>query len=81
MFYTFPHVKGDTALDQAYDKFYTSLDLKDRKDAWDDIEKRVLEQAYMIKIADMGDLRAYNKTKVDNFIPYYLRRFWNVGLK
>jgi peptide/nickel transport system substrate-binding protein len=81
MFYTFPHVKDDTALDQAYDKFYTSLDFKDRKDAWDDIEKRVLEQAYMIKIADMGDLRAYNKTKVDNFIPYYLPRFWNVGLK
>jgi peptide/nickel transport system substrate-binding protein len=81
MFYTFPHVKDDTALDQAYDKFYTSLDFKDRKDAWDDIEKRVLEQAYMIKIADMGDLRAYNKTKVDNFIPYYLPRFWNVSLK
>jgi peptide/nickel transport system substrate-binding protein len=81
MFYTFPHVKDDTALDQAYEKFYTSLDFKDRKDAWDDIEKRVLEQAYMIKIADMGDLRAYNKTKVDNFMPYYLPRFWNVGLK
>jgi peptide/nickel transport system substrate-binding protein len=81
MFYTFPHVKDDTALDQAYEKFYTSLDFKDRKDAWDDIEKRVLEQAYMIKTADMGDLRAYNKTKVDNFIPYYLPRFWHVGLK
>ena len=49
--------------------------------AWDVIEKRVLDQAYMIKIADMGDLRAYNKTKVDNFVPYYLPRFWNVWMK
>jgi peptide/nickel transport system substrate-binding protein len=81
MFYTFPQVKNDTVLDAAYSKFYTSLDLKDRKEAWDDIEKRVLDQAYMIKIADMGDLRAFNKTKVDNFVPYYLPRFWNVGAK
>ena len=81
MLYTFPHVKGDAVLDAAYDKFYTSLDLKDRVDAWAVIEKRVLDQAYMIKIADMGDLRAFNKTKVDNFVPYYLPRFWNVGEK
>ncbi len=81
MLYTFPHVQGDKVLDAAYDKFYTSLDLKDRVAAWAVIEKRVLEQAYMIKIADMGDLRAYNKAKVDNFVPYYLPRFWNVSEK
>jgi peptide/nickel transport system substrate-binding protein len=81
MLYTFPQVKNDDVLDAAYNKFYTSLDIKDRKEAWDDIEKRVLDQAYMIKIADMGDLRAYNKTRVDNFAPYYLPRFWNVGVK
>ena len=81
MFYTFPHVQGDTTLDAAYEKFYTSLDINDRKQAWDVIEQRVLDQAYMIKIADMGDLRAYNNTKVDNFVPYYLPRFWNVGMK
>ena len=81
MFYTFPHVQGDSVLDDAYSKFYGSLDFNDRKAAWDVIEKRVLEQAYMIKIADMGDLRAYNKNKVVNFVPYYLPRFWNVGMQ
>jgi peptide/nickel transport system substrate-binding protein len=81
MLYTFPHVKDDTVLDAAYGKFYSSLDIKDRVAAWDVIESRVLDQAYMIKIADMGDLRAYNKTKVDNFNPYYLPRFWNVGMQ
>lgn len=81
MFYTFPQVKDDKVLDAAYDKFYTSLDPKARKEAWDVIEKQVLEQAYMIKIADMGAVRAFNKAKVDNFAPYYLPRFWNVGVK
>jgi peptide/nickel transport system substrate-binding protein len=81
MFYTFPHVQNDTVLDDAYNKFYTSLDMNDRKAAWGVIEKRVLDQAYMIKIADMGDLRAFNKKKVENFVPYYLPRFWNVWMK
>jgi peptide/nickel transport system substrate-binding protein len=70
MFYTFPQVKNDAVLDAAYEKFYTSLDLAKRKEAWNDIEKRVLEQAYMIKIE-----------KVDSFSPYYLVRFWDVGAK
>jgi len=54
MFYTFPHVEGDKVLDDAYDRFYTSLDPKLRVAAWADIEKRVLDQAYMIKIGDIG---------------------------
>lgn len=81
MFYTFPHVQGDTVLDNAYDRFYTSLDPKARIAAWADIEKRVLEQAYMIKIGDVGTIRAFNNKKVADFTPYYLPRFWNVSLK
>jgi peptide/nickel transport system substrate-binding protein len=81
MFYTFPHVKDDQVLDDAYAQFYASLDIEKRKSAWATIEKRVLEQAYMIKIADMGNLRAYNGKKVDGFTSYYLVRFWDVGLK
>lgn len=81
MFYTFPQVKGDQVLDAAYDAFYTSLDPKKRIAAWADIEKRVLEQAYMIKIADMGTMRSFNAAKVENFEPYYLVHFWNVWMK
>jgi peptide/nickel transport system substrate-binding protein len=81
MFYTFPHVKNDSVLDDAYAQFYASLDLDKRKAAWATIEKRVLDQAYMIKIGDMGNLRAYNAKKVDGFTSYYLVRFWDVGLK
>jgi peptide/nickel transport system substrate-binding protein len=81
MFYTFPQVKNDAVLDAAYEKFYTSLDAGKRKEAWDVIEKQVLEQAYMIKIVDMGTINAFNKKKVDNFASFYLPRFWNVSLK
>jgi peptide/nickel transport system substrate-binding protein len=81
MFYTFPQVKGDTVLDEAYDRFYTSLDPKKRIAAWADIEKRVLDQAYMIKIGDIGTIRAFNNKKVENFTPYYVPRFSNVSVK
>jgi peptide/nickel transport system substrate-binding protein len=81
MFYTFPHVKDDHVLDAAYDEFYASLDPQKRIAAWAVIEKRVLEQAYMIKIADMGNMRAYNGAKIENFMPYYIVHFWDVWLK
>jgi peptide/nickel transport system substrate-binding protein len=81
MFYTFPHVEGDKVLDDAYDRFYTSLDPKLRVAAWADIEKRVLDQAYMIKIGDIGTIRAFNNKKVENFTSYYLPRFWDVSAK
>ncbi|MBV9834589.1 MAG: ABC transporter substrate-binding protein [Alphaproteobacteria bacterium] len=81
MFYTFPQVKNDGALDSAYEKFYTSLDPKLRVAAWADIEQRVLDQAYMIKIGDVGTIRAFNNKKVDGYTGYYIPRFWNVSLK
>lgn len=81
MFYTFPQVKSDAVLDEAYAKFFASTAIESRKEAWAAIEKRVLEQAYMIKITDVGNVRAFNNTKVEDFAPYYLVRFWNVGRK
>ena len=41
----------------------------------------MLDQAYMIKIADMGTMRSYNAAKVENFAPYYIVHFWDVWLK
>jgi peptide/nickel transport system substrate-binding protein len=81
MFYTFPQVKSDEVMDKAYDQFYTALDDAKRKSAWDAIENQVLEQAYMIKIVDVGTINAYNSKRVENFGSFYLPRFWNVNLK
>ena len=57
----FPHLKDETIIDEAYKKFYASPSLDDRKAAWLTIEKRMLEQAYMIKVADLATVRAYSK--------------------
>ena len=81
MFYTFPQVKTDTVLDPAYEQFHAALEPAQRKSAWQAIEQRVLDQAFMIKIADVANLRAFNKSKVEGLEGYYLPRFWNVSLK
>jgi peptide/nickel transport system substrate-binding protein len=79
--YTFTQLKTEPVMDAAYDKIFASPDIKVRAQAWGEIEKRVLDQAYMIKIADLGSLRAFNTKKVEGFTSYYLPVFWNVGLK
>ena len=79
--YTFTQLKTEPVMDPAYERLYMSPDLKVRQEAWGQIEKRVLDQAYMIKIADIGSLRAVNTKKVEGFSAYYLPVFWNVGLK
>ena len=45
------------------------------------IEKRILGQAYMIKVDDIADVRAYNANKFANLTPYYTQRFWDVWMK
>lgn len=80
MIYNFPHVEGDVVLDDAYAKFYTSLDFADRKAAWSTIEDDVLKNAYMIKVQDRGSNRAYNADKVKGFRDYYMNHFWDVWL-
>lgn len=81
MIYNFPHVKDDKVLDDAYGKFYKSAQFSDRKDAWLTIEQRVLDEAYMIKIADRGNVQIANTDKVGGLRPYYINYFWDVWLK
>ena len=76
----FPHVERDDIISEAYKNFFASPALEDRKAAWNTIEQRTLDQAYMIKVADLATVRAYD-TKYDGVKPYYFPRFWNVWLK
>jgi peptide/nickel transport system substrate-binding protein len=78
--YTFPHIDKDPPMDAAFDRLYKSVDQQARKIAWFDIEKRVLDQGYLIKVADTGSLRGYN-TRVQGLKPYFYLRFWNTWLK
>lgn len=80
MIYNFSQIKGDTKLDDAYNRFFTSPKLADRQAAWKEAETHVLQSAYFIKVSDMGQIRAFNK-KVVGLRPYYLVRFWDVSLQ
>lgn len=80
MIYNFPHVKDTAVLDQNYEAFYSSLDIKDRVAAWKNIEAEVLSNAYMIKVSNRGLNRAISDN-VKNFSDYYINIFWDVWLE
>jgi peptide/nickel transport system substrate-binding protein len=79
MIYNFPHVENNKVLDDAYAKFYASLDLSDRVAAWKDIEAEVLDGAYMIKVSDRGSNRAI-ANDLKGFREFNINLFWGMWL-
>ena len=79
MIYNFPHIENNKVLDDAYAKFYASLDLKDRVAAWKDIEAEVLDGAYMIKVSDRGSNRAI-ASDLKGFREFNINLFWGMWL-
>jgi peptide/nickel transport system substrate-binding protein len=59
--YTFPHIVGNEALDNAYAEFFKGNTLEARKASWLKIQQEVLGGAYLIKIADTGRLSGYSR--------------------
>jgi len=66
-------------LDAAYARLFSPHDAADRRQAWLAIEAHVLEQAYFIKVADLGAIRGYN-ARVQGLTPFFFLRFWNTWL-
>lgn len=79
MIYNFPHVADNKLLDDAYAKFYSSLDLADRVAAWKEIEAEVLGGAYMIKVSDRGSNRAL-ADELKGFREFNINLFWDMWL-
>ena len=74
-------VTSDPVLDQAWTKFNTSLKQADRKDAWAQIQQRMADQVYILKLGDQGFKLGMVKT-LAGFKPYQgAHRFWNVWLE
>ncbi len=70
----------DPVLVDGYNKLYATTDVTKRKEIWQGIEKYMLSEGYMIKVADLADLRGYDD-KFANITPYYMQRFWDVWAK
>ena len=70
----------DPVLVDGYTRLYATPDAAKRKEIWQGIEKYMLGEGYMIKVADLADLRAYDD-KFANINPYYMQRFWDVWAK
>jgi peptide/nickel transport system substrate-binding protein len=78
--YNFAQIKNDTVLDDAYKKFLSSPAEADRKAAWAEIEKRVMDQAYFVKIGDYGAVNAYG-AKIKAMRPWFLIRFTDLEVQ
>lgn len=70
----------DPVLVDGYSKLFATTDLNQRKAIWQGIEKYMVGEGYMIKVADLADVRAYDD-KFVNIKPYYMQRFWDVWAK
>ncbi len=70
----------DPVVTEGYAKMFATTDFAERKRIWQGIEKYFIEEGYMMKVADIADLRGMN----DKFVgikPYYMQRFWDVWAK
>ncbi|MCC6717640.1 MAG: ABC transporter substrate-binding protein [Acetobacteraceae bacterium] len=74
--YADPHIRDLAGLDDAYRRLLASPEFAPRQAAWRRIETLVLGEAYFIKVADLGAVRAYN-TRLHGMAPYFFQRFWN----
>lgn len=70
----------DPVVTEGYAKMFATTDFAERKKIWDGIEKYFLEEGYLVKVADIADLRGMNG-KFANIKPYYMQRFWDVWVK
>ncbi len=70
----------DPVVTEGYTKMFATTDLAERKRIWQGIEKYFIEEGYMMKVADIADLRGMN-AKFEGIKPYYMQRFWDVWAK
>jgi peptide/nickel transport system substrate-binding protein len=77
--YNFAQIKNDDVMDKAFEKFFTTLDVEGRKQAWSTIQQNVFDKAYFIKIADYGFLSA-RKSAVTGMGPWLINRLYGVAV-
>lgn len=74
-----PHIREHAGLEAAYRQFFTAPGFGERQAAWRRIEGKLLDQAFIIKVADLGAVRAHH-TRLHGMAPYFFQRFWNTWI-
>jgi peptide/nickel transport system substrate-binding protein len=72
----YPQMK-DAALSAMYSRYLNSLSASDRAQAWTDVQHRLFDQAYWIKLGDFANINGY-RTQLHGLIGWYNLRFWGV---
>lgn len=70
----------DPVIDAANAKLNSALKLDDRKAAFADFQKQMIEQAYAIKVGDVGIFQA-TRASVKGYKPYRIPRMWDIWLE
>jgi len=68
---------NDTEVDTAYARFFGSLDINVRKQAWLEAETLIRSKAYLIKVSDAGRAVAY-RSNLKGWKPWYALRNWDL---
>ena len=75
-----PYLRDRTELDDAWRQFSASPGFAQRQSAWRQIETKLLDQAYLIKVADLAAVRAHH-ARLHGMAPYFYQRFWNTWVQ
>jgi peptide/nickel transport system substrate-binding protein len=75
-----PHLRDRAGLDEAWRQFAASPGFAQRQAAWRTIETQLLDQAHLIKVADLAAVRAHH-AKLRGMAPYFYQRFWNIWVQ
>ncbi len=79
LIFAYPHIRDRAGLDEAYRRMFASPVFAQRQAAWQQIETQLLDEAYLIKVADLGAVRAHN-SRLQGMAPYFFQRFWNTWI-
>ena len=80
LFQATPHLRDRTGLDEAWRQFAAAPGFAQRQASWRQIETQLLDQAHLIKVADLAAVRAHN-VRLQGMAPYFYQRFWNTWVQ
>ena len=69
----------DNEMESAWEELLAAGTLEDRRKAWDKIEFRLNDQAYLLKLGDRG-IKQIAQARLQNYQPFDAIRMWNVWM-